>query len=171
MSDPLAFYAAAAPGLVERFEAVEPVAELRAAGMARHGGEKLAWLDDRLPDLAALRCHPPFGLITLCAVWQHLDEEARRTAMANIAGMIAEGGLLILSLRHGPGAPDRPVLPVRPEETIADADRAGLALLRRVEADSVQPGNRAVGVRWTWLAFGKEVSDIGRRSACGKTRG
>lgn len=79
--------------------------------------------------------------------------------MANLSGMIAEGGLLILSLRHGPGAPDRPVFPVRPEETIADAGRSGLILLRRAEADSVQPGNRAMGVRWTWLAFGKQPSN------------
>jgi hypothetical protein len=70
-----------------------------------------------------------------------------------LADIVAQHGLLILSLRHGPGAPGRRVFPVSPDETIVAAEHAGFRLVRRLEAESVQPENRASGVRWTWLAL------------------
>ncbi|PTQ12164.1 SAM-dependent methyltransferase [Sphingomonas oleivorans] len=135
--------------------AVEPVKELREAGEALHGSVNIEWLDDRLPELATAQTRDPFDLVTLCAVWQHLDDNARRVAMVNLARMTAIGGMLIMSLRHGPGASDRRVFPVLPEETIKTASRLGFDLTRRSEADSVQPDNQARGVRWTWLALSK----------------
>lgn len=48
------------------------------------------------------RRHGPFDLVTLCGVWHHIDDEARQTAMESLSEMTAEGGLLIMSLRHGP---------------------------------------------------------------------
>lgn len=133
--------------------AVEPVAELREAGIALHRGKGIAWLDDRLPDLAGIREDAAFDLVTLIAVWQHLDEEARRGAMARLRAIAAAGGLLVMLLRHGPGSPGRRTIPISDDETIASALRAGFALLRRFETDSLQPGNRAMGVRWTWVVF------------------
>lgn len=135
--------------------AVEPVAELRTAAMALHPSPRIAWLDDRLPHLPALAECGQFDLVTLCAVWHHLAPAHRETAMTRLAATIAPGGLLILSLRHGPEYHDRPVYPVRPEETVEEAGRCGLALVRRVEADSIQGDNRAAEVRWTWLALRK----------------
>jgi len=136
--------------------AVEPVKELRDAGMALHAGTAgLAWLDDRLPYLAETQQCGPFDFVTLCAVWQHLDDASRRTAMESIARLTANGGMLIMSLRHGPGAPGRPVFPISPEATIAAAQQSGFTLVRRANADSIQPQNQSSGVRWTWLALAK----------------
>lgn len=135
--------------------AVEPVAELRAAGLRLHPSPRIVWLDDRLPELAALRTRGPFDLVTLCAVWHHLDAEARRIAILGLAAIVAPGGLLIVSLRHGPELLGRPVFPVPPEETVAAASAAGFSLLRRVETESIQAANQAAGVRWTWLALRK----------------
>ncbi len=138
-----------------RAVAVEPVAELRAAGQARHGAA-VRWTDDRLPALETVRAGGErFDLILLSAVWQHLDAPARAEATPVLAGLLAPGGLLILSLRHGPGAPTRPVFPCAPEETIGLAATAGLSLRRRAEVASVQAENIANGVRWTWLALGR----------------
>lgn len=133
--------------------AVEPVAELREAGRAFHGDARIVWLDDRLPALE--RVTGAFALITLIGVWQHLPDDARDPAMHRLAALAETGGRVILSLRHGPGAPDRPVFPIDPDATVASATRAGLQTIRRVEAASVQPENRANGVRWTWLALQK----------------
>ncbi len=135
--------------------AVEPVAELRTAAMALHPSPRISWLDDRLPHLPALAAHGTFDLVTLCAVWHHLVPEDREIAMARLAATVAPGGLFVLSLRHGPEMHGRPVYPVPPEETVDAATRAGLALVRRVEADSLHGENQAANVRWTWLALRK----------------
>lgn len=136
--------------------AVEPVNELREAGTTWHRDAKVRWLDDRLPGLEKAQTHGPFELVTLCGVWQHIDDAARQIAMVSLGRMVSDGGLLVMSLRHGPGAPGRRVFPVSVSETIEAAARSGLILSCRSEADSIQPGNRAMGVRWTWLAFKKK---------------
>jgi SAM-dependent methyltransferase len=135
--------------------AVEPVAELRAAGISRHPSSRITWLDDQLPALSITRKHEPFNLVTLCAVWQHLSEDARQVALQSLSDVTALGGLLIMSLRHGAGAPDRPVFTSSVADTIAAATDNGFALLREVDAASVQAVNHASGVRWTWLALKK----------------
>lgn len=133
--------------------AVEPVDELRQAGSDRHRSPRIRWLDDRLPDLTRLRTERPFDLLILNGVWQHLDEAERRIAIRALADATAAGGLVILSLRHGIGAPNRPVHSVQPEDTIELATEAGFQLLRKQRAESMQPQNRAAGVYWTWLAL------------------
>jgi SAM-dependent methyltransferase len=132
--------------------AVEPVAALREAGLALHGASGIDWIEDRLPSLEALEsCE--FAGVLLIAVWQHLMPAAREAAFARLAQLIATGGVLLMSLRHGPGAPGRPVYPCDPAETIGQAEALGLSLLHQEEAPSIQEGNRTLGVTWTWLAF------------------
>lgn len=136
--------------------AVEPVAALREAGMALHPEPAIRWLDDRLPELAALAGdEAAFDLILLIGVWQHLDDGQRRIAMPRLASLLAPGGRLILSYRHGPASAGRPVHAGRVEDTIDGAAQTGLALLRRRAAESVQAANRAAGVHWTWLVFAR----------------
>jgi SAM-dependent methyltransferase len=139
-------------GLGHAVVAVEPVAALREAGRALRPA--LAWVDDRLPKLVALRGEL-FDRVLLSGVWQHLDDEARAVAMPALAGLLANGGMLVMSLRHGPGAPSRPVWPVDVEATVALAQAADLRLVHRVEAASVQAGNQAAGVTWTWVCLEK----------------
>ncbi len=133
--------------------AVEPVDELRRAGMERHRSSTIRWLNDRLPDLSLLRQEPPFDLLIVNAVWQHLDDAERRVTIGVLADMTVPGGLLILSLRHGIGAPNRPVHPVHVEDTLDLATTAGFRLLRQRRTESMQAGNRTAGVYWTWLAL------------------
>jgi SAM-dependent methyltransferase len=135
--------------------AVEPVRALREAGRALHASENIVWLDDCLPHLNAVRPDASFDLVTLCAVWQHLSDKDRKIAIPNLARILAPGGLLVMSLRHGPGAPDRRIFPVSPDMTVELARACGLRLRRRRAAKSVQPRNQALGVSWTWLAFEK----------------
>jgi SAM-dependent methyltransferase len=135
--------------------AVEPVKELRDAGAVLHPTDRIKWLDDRLPDLAKLQACGCFDLVLLNGVWQHIDDAARHIAMMHLGAMVTTGGLMVMSLRHGPGAAGRPVFPVSVSETVDAAAHAGLAVLRQTEAGSIQPGNQAKGVHWTWLAFRK----------------
>jgi SAM-dependent methyltransferase len=132
--------------------AVEPLAEFRHAGMQLHATSNITWLDDRLPDLRLLP-DSAFDCVLLGAVWQHLDDEQRAAAMHRLAELTGSGGVVIMFLRHGPGAPNRPVYQVKPEDTINDALKAGFKLVRKRSAESVQAANRDAGVHWTWLAF------------------
>jgi SAM-dependent methyltransferase len=133
--------------------AVEPVDDFRDAGMTRHTSSNITWLDDRLPDLAKTVNQGPFDLLLLSAVWHHLDVDGRRTAMRSLRELTAPGGMIIMSLRHGPGVPGQPVFDVAPEETILAAQDEGFALVRQRQAGSVQAGNQVAGIAWTWLAF------------------
>ncbi|MBV9829750.1 MAG: class I SAM-dependent methyltransferase [Alphaproteobacteria bacterium] len=134
--------------------AIEPVAEFRRAGMLLHASPSLEWLDDRLPELRGLRAlKTGIDCMLLSAVWQHLDDQQRRAALHTIAILTAPGARVIMSLRHGAGAPGRIIIEAPPERTIADAASAGFELMRRRETQSAQPINRQSGVHWTWLVF------------------
>jgi len=134
--------------------AVEPVVKFREAGMALHPSPHLEWLDDSLPELSrTMKRRERFEFVLLSAVWQHLDPDQRRLAMPKLRGLTAGHGLLIMSVRKGPGTPKRPVFPARVMETIELAGVTGLRLVFRQNTESVQACNRQAGVTWTWLVF------------------
>jgi SAM-dependent methyltransferase len=145
-------------GRGHRVVAVEPVAELRVAGEALHPSGNISWLDDRLPMLAATRARgEKYDLILVVAVWQHLPPEQHPAAVANLAAMLAPGARLIMSLRHGPGAPTRACFPVSPGTILGAAEGAGLTLVANRESESIQQRNRDAGVTWTWLCLDKQA--------------
>jgi SAM-dependent methyltransferase len=138
--------------------ASEPAAPLREAGIALH--PELRWLDDSLPHLRAVSAlGERFGLILLVGVWQHLPPEEHAAAIAALVPLLDPGGRLILSLRHGPGAPGRPCFAASPAAIRTMAEAEGLRLLAERQAESIQPANRAAGVTWTWLAFEAATAD------------
>jgi SAM-dependent methyltransferase len=139
--------------------AVEPTPVLLAGAIARHAHPAIAWLDDGLPDLAGVRARgETFDLIVLSAVWMHLDRAQRKRAMPNVAALLAEGGAVILSLRHGPVPPGRRMFEVSADETIGLAEAEGLRPRLNEERGSIQAANRLAGVTWTFLAFKKVKS-------------
>lgn len=141
-------------GQGHRVLAVEPVREFREAGAALHG-DRIEWLDDRLPELTEVARRGPFDLIVLCAVWHHLDSADRALAVQSLARIAAPGGRLILSLRHERGPLGLHSYPAPPDAAIDLARAAGFRLIRKAEAPAVHPLSRASGVHWTWLVFTK----------------
>jgi SAM-dependent methyltransferase len=139
--------------------AVEPTPVLLAGAVARHAHPAIAWLADGLPDLATVRARgETFDLILLSAVWMHLDLTQRERAMPNVAALLADGGVVILSLRHGPVPPGRRMFEVSADETVGLAEAEGLSPRLREERGSIQAANRLAGVTWTILAFEKVKS-------------
>jgi SAM-dependent methyltransferase len=126
-----------------RVAAVEPTAELRRAAMALHPSPRIEWVDDSLPELASLvdrkEC---FDLVMLTAVWMHLDPQQRRRGMPNIATLVKAGGMMILSLRHGPVPQGRRMFEVPAEETSGLAETAGLTLILNLEQHPGPLGDR-----------------------------
>lgn len=140
--------------LGHRVVAVEPTAEFRDAAAALHSSDRIEWLDDSLPDLALL--HPrtgDFDVIMLTAVWMHLDPAERRRAMPVVAGLLAPGGVVIMSLRHGPVPPGRRMFEVSAGETIELAGSVSLHTARCLEGQDGFFGRPDVS--WTRLAFRK----------------
>jgi len=136
--------------------AVEPVDELRAAGIELHPSSRVEWINDSLPDLTILLSRKEtFDVVMLTAVWMHLDEEMRRRAMPNVTSLVSDGGVLIMSLRHGPVPQGRCMFAVSAEETIQLARIEGLQPVLDLRTESIQQVNRNTGVTWTRLAFRK----------------
>ncbi len=137
--------------------AVEPSDAMRIPAMALHPSPRIDWLDDSLPDLAALRARrDTFDLVTLTAVWMHLDAAQRRQGMPNLAALMRPGATILMKIRHGPVPPGRRMFEVSAEETIAVAGYEGLRPVLNVRSESSQEENRTAGISWTNLAFVKE---------------
>ena len=132
--------------------AVEPTAELRAGAAKLHPSPLIEWVDDCLPELTSLTNRDgSFDVVMLTAVWMHLDKRQRQLGMPRVARLLRPGGVVMLSLRHGPVPTGRRMFDVSAVETVALAARAGLRLILQQEhEDSLlcRPG-----VSWTRLAF------------------
>jgi len=134
--------------------AVEPTAAMRAHAMRLHPAAAIEWVDDSLPELAVLSAAgETFDVVMLTAVWMHLDEAQRERAMPQVAALVRPGGLMALSLRHGPVPPGRRMFEVSADETEALGRAHGLTRVWRSEHGDGKLGR--AGVRWDRLAFRK----------------
>ena len=122
--------------------------------MNLHRAPCIEWVDDKLPLLTRV-CQrgQRFDVVSLMAVWMHLDAAEREAGMAVLVRLLDPDGILLMSLRHGPVPPSRRMFSVSAHETIALATRPRLACVCNVQGESVQAANRAAGVTWTSLAF------------------
>jgi SAM-dependent methyltransferase len=70
--------------------------------------ENIRWLDERLPDLTGpIRTGLSADAILLSAVWMHVRPADCPRAFRKLASFLRPGGLLAITLRHGPAEPDR----------------------------------------------------------------
>ncbi len=113
--------------------AVEPAAALRRAAQSSEAGQSaepaIVWVEDQLPHLARVRVeNPTFDLILLSAVWVHLAPESRPAALKALVSLLAEAGLMVMTLRFGPADPLRPMYPVSADEVQALAAPLGMSV-------------------------------------------
>lgn len=131
--------------------AVEPTPELRAEAQRRHADTGVTWLDDHLPALHAVqKLRQRFGLILLTAVWMHLTPPERVNGLARLAHLLEPGGVLSLTLRHGPTPPGRRMFDVPPSEPIAQGALLGLRRLHEGRRESLQGHS---GVYWSQVVL------------------
>ena len=117
------------------------------AAQAAHPNSAVRWVDDRLPALAGVhRLGLAFDLVWLSGVWMHVSPDERERAMRKIATLLKPGGRLVMTLRHGPAAEDRPMWPVNAHEV----ERLGLGfgLTLRVATDFADDLQGRPDVRW-----------------------
>ncbi|WP_330173972.1 class I SAM-dependent methyltransferase [Streptomyces sp. NBC_01498] len=136
--------AAALAGLGYDVVAVEPTAELREIGRRTHADAHVHWIDSALPGVEGVR--GPFDLVLSVGVWMHLDQRERRTAMERVRSLLAPGGRVVITLRHGPIPVGRRMFDVSLSEVVVLGRRTGLLpLLAREQPDRL---GRA-GVSWS----------------------
>ena len=131
--------------------AVEPSAPMLEAGRERHKSSRIHWLDDRLPALEkVLRSKSSFDLVWVSAVWHHLPAGQRHRAFRKLVSVLSPGGSMMISLRHGPPAPGRPMEPAASADIERLARRFGLQIVRVQSSSDIQ---RRKGVSWevAWL--------------------
>jgi SAM-dependent methyltransferase len=129
--------------------AAEPSSGMRLQGELLHPG--LRWLDDRLPELSAThRLGLSFDLILLSAVWMHVAPPDRARAFRKIVTLLKPVGVLVMTLRHGPAPPDRPMHPAPQGEVEQLARDHGLAVVR---AQDGPDGMGRPGVSWTGMCL------------------
>ena len=136
--------------------AVEPVAAMRLRAAKLHPEPQITWLEDSLPELVNTRARGEvFGMVMMNAVWMHLTADERAIGMDRVASLLAPGGRLFMSLRHGPIPEGRRMFDVTGEETIALAAPSDLHPVSHVRRNSIMSENKARGVEWTALVFEK----------------
>ena len=86
--------------------AVEPSAQLRAAGQERHRSPDIRWMNDTLPSLErVLRSKLTFDLVWVSAVWMHVPRNVRARAFRKLVSVMSAGASMMFSLRQGPPPP------------------------------------------------------------------
>ena len=126
--------------------AVEPADYLRQKAMSVHPEDGIQWVNDRLPDLNAVRSlRRGFDLILVSAVWMHLAPSDRPRAFKSLHTLLKPEGLLIVSFRKG-FAPKRPVMfPVTGLEIRDQARQAELDVIAEFNSDDMY---HRIEVRW-----------------------
>jgi SAM-dependent methyltransferase len=131
--------------------AAEPADGLRALGEEATDGYAIQWIADRLPDLTTVRAHSyRFDLILVSAVWMHVPPAQRERAFRVLAELLAPGGTLVITLRHGPSHDERTLHETDRDELEASARRRALiTVLAEREDDQLGRGD----VWWETLVF------------------
>lgn len=131
--------------------AAEPSGAMRRQGQRLHPNDRIRWLDDRLPALpTTLRLGLAADVILLSGVWQHLAPPDRPRAFRKLVSLLKSGGLLAITLRHGPAEVERGMHPVSLEEVERLAREHGLAV---VHASSAPDRQGRAEVTWTQVAL------------------
>ena len=88
--------------------AVEPSTSMRSVAAHFHPEASVQWIDDRLPKLEVIGLSGlSFEVILLSAVWMHIPARKRPRAFRKLVALLKPGGILAMTLRHGPADQER----------------------------------------------------------------
>ena len=115
--------------------AVEPSDGMREQGKAYTEGLDIQWFADSLPELSEVyKLNIRFDLIFLSGVWAHIQSGKRERAFRKISNLLASGGTLVCTLRHGSCSDERAFYNVSVEELRGLSRNFGLRYLETVSA-------------------------------------
>lgn len=91
--------------------AVEPSSKMLAVGRRLHSNADVAWLSDSLPKLENVS-GGDFDVAFLSAVWMHLAEKERVESLRRLESLLADDGVIYMTLRLGPTDSKRSIFKV-----------------------------------------------------------
>ena len=131
--------------------AVEPSSRFRTMARELHKDPRIQWISDSLPSLKrTFRTGLAFDVILVNAVWMHVAPSDRARAFRKLITLLKPGGVLAITLRHGPAEADRTFHPVSAAEIKSLARDHGAFVERETTADDLL-GRREI--RWDQLAI------------------
>jgi len=135
--------------------AAEPADKLRTLA-EKNAHRNVTWCNASLPDLTTLPASPSaYDLILLSAVWMHLPENLRPTALAQLTQLLCKNGRIVISLRFGPSDDARPMHPVSVEELQTLAADNGL-VARNLNPVPSEDGLNRDDVKWVTVELMRE---------------
>ena len=131
--------------------AAEPAAGMHRIAVDKHGSRGIRWVSDALPSLDHVHeLGLAYDLLLLSAVWQHVAPADRPRAFRKLATLMKPGGVLVMTLRHGPAPPGMQMHATSTAEIEGLSRAHGLEVLR--VATSSDQGGRA-DVTWDVMAL------------------
>ncbi|MCW8334087.1 class I SAM-dependent methyltransferase [Vibrio paucivorans] len=135
--------------------AIEPSAGFRQLGQQRTSTE-VHWLDAQLPDISSLDAiSHSFDLILVSAVWMHIPVPKRYQSLCSLVERLAEGGRIVITLRHGAFCDGRTSYGVSLAELEQIAQRLDLVICHVAETED---GLSRTGVAWQTVVLEKAPS-------------
>ncbi len=143
-----------AAGLAElghQVVAVEPNNKMRNRAMQIHSSDRIHWLNDSLPKLNKVRNFAlTYDFILLSGVWVHVAPNERRSTFRRLASLLTPGGIMCVTLRHGPADAARGFWEANSEEILQLARDFGLFATHVREEDDLL---RRTGISWTRIVL------------------
>ena len=139
--------------------AVDASRRMLAEARRLHPDARIRWLHDRLPGLdATFRLGLSFDVILASAVWMHVAPTQRARAFRKLITVLKPGGVLAMTLRHGPAEVERAMHPVSVGEIERLARENGAFVERCIEAEDRldrpdirwSSAHRSPARRWNW---------------------
>ena len=113
--------------------AAEPSNEMRTRAEALHKQTNIRWINDKLPNLdTVIQDADQYDVIFLSAVWMHLAPSERSPSLKRIVNLVKPGGLVYLTLRHGPYEEIEGFWDIADDEVMELARKFGLVQLKLV---------------------------------------
>ena len=131
--------------------AAEPSSAMREIAKEKHPNLGIHWIEDGLPKLNKVRSSGVrYDVILMSAVWMHVAESERKNAFRRIVSLLNAGGLLHITLRHGPHDKLDGFWDIPDEEVNSLARDHGLFQVNAVTGED-KLGRK--GVHWSHLTF------------------
>ncbi len=131
--------------------AVEPSSRLQTMARERHDVPRIQWISDSLPALKrTFRTGLAFDVILVSGVWMHVAPSDRARAFRKLITLLRPGGVLAITLRHGPSEAERRFHPVSAAEIKSLARDHGAFVEREATAEDRLGRNE---IRWEQLAI------------------
>jgi len=136
--------------------AAEPANALLKLGQKMTEGSTVRWIDDCLPGLAKLQQYrQQFSLILVSGVLMHLPHQQRVDSLETLIGMMAEGSVMVVTLRHGPNSEGREFYQVHANEIVQFAKKKSLQV---TVSNTLSDELKRDGVTWQTIVIEKQVS-------------